>query len=115
MTAEDSTPKAVVQRQVEAYNQGDIDEFVTCYDEQASVVDLAQNEILAEDSTEIRAHFVELFDTVPDLQCEVRDKFQVGEYVALHEHVTAMGESRDALAVYQVQNGLIQGLWLGEP
>lgn len=114
MSEEASTPDAVVQRQIEAYNQRDIDSFVDCYGEQAIVVDLTQNEVLAENRTEIRDHYGELFNTVPDLHCEIHDKFQVGEYVALDEHFTAMGESGNALAVYQVRDGRIHGLWLGE-
>lgn len=114
MSGHESTPERVVHQQVEAYNQGDIDAFVECYSEQATVVDLDQDETLGRGKTAIRKHFGELFDNFPDLRCEVREQFRVGEYVVLSERVTGSGESRNALAVYRVEDGLIQGLWLGE-
>lgn len=114
MSGHESAPERVVEQQVEAYNQGDIDTFVECYSEQATVADLGQNETLGRGRTAIREHFGELFDTFPDLHCEVREQFRVGDYVVLNEYVTGTGEPRDALAVYRVKDGLIRGLWLGE-
>lgn len=115
MTGHESGPEEVVQQQVEAYNQGAIEAFVACYSEDATVTDLGQNETLGRGRAAIREHFGELFETFPDLHCEVKEQFRVGEYVVLNEHVTGTGEPRDTLALYRVEDGLIQGLWLGEP
>lgn len=109
------TPSGVVQAQVEAYNAGDIEGFLDCYDEDAEIVRLEDAEVIAHGHEEIRAQYAELFEAFPDLHCDVPEEFTVGEWVVSREHITGMGEEgpMDALAVYNVVGGEIRRLWIG--
>lgn len=114
MTADsDLGPAGVVHRQKEAYNDGDADEFAAWYDEQAVVARLEDGERMAEGREDIRDQWAELFWAEPDLHCEFTDEFTMGRFVACRERITGMEEPLDALAVYLVDDGVIQRLWLG--
>lgn len=114
MTADSGlTPSEVVHRQIEAYNDGDSDEFASWYAEDAVVMRLEDGERMAEGREEIRTEWGDLFEAVPDLHCEVTDEVAVGQFVAHRERVTGMDEPLDALAVYLVDDGAIQRVYLG--
>ena len=108
-----STPEAVVHRQIDAYNDGDVDAFSRCFAEQATVASLEDGEVAATGRDEIREQYGDLFEAVPELRCTVTDEFTVGAFVVGRERVTGIDEPFDALAVYLVQDGVIQRLWLG--
>ncbi len=110
---QESTPTAVVDRQVDAYNAGDPDAFAACYGENAVVASLGDGERLAEGREGIRQQWGQLFEANPDLHCEVTDELAIGEFVACRERVTGMGDPVEALAVYRVSEGTIQRVWLG--
>lgn len=112
--ASDSAREGVVHRQTQAYNEGDIDDFAACYGEQAVITKLDEEEIVAEGREDIHSHYGELFEAVPDLSCEVTDEFTVGEFTVCKERVTAGDETLNALAIYLVQEDIIQRLWLGD-
>lgn len=111
-TESDADPENVVQRQTDAYNAGDIEAFTACYADDARIERLCEEGSVAEGHEEIHDEYNQLFEAVPDLTCEVTDEFVVGEYVACKERVTGMDEPMDAFALYLVQNGAIQRLWL---
>jgi hypothetical protein len=106
-------PETIVQRQAEAYNDGDIAAFASYYAEQAEITTLGESEVIAVGRDEILDEYGRLFEAVPDLQAEVVAEITVGEYVATKERVTGSDEPREALAVYLVRDGLIHHLWIG--
>ena len=108
----DAAPAEVIQQQTDAYNDGDIEAFTACYAEDAQIQRLGDETTVAEGHEEIHDEYGELFEAIPDLTCEVTNEFIVGQYVACKERVVGIEEPMDALAVYLVQNGLIQRLWL---
>ena len=110
---EDRHPAAVVERQVDAYNDGDTGAFADCYGEDAVVASLDDGERLAVGREQIEQRWGELFDAHADLHCEVTDEIALGEFVAHRERVTGMGEPAEALAVYRVSDGAIRQVWLG--
>ncbi|MFB6270870.1 MAG: nuclear transport factor 2 family protein [Halobacterium sp.] len=114
MTAEsNTTPEAVVGRQTEAYNDQDVDAFVSCYAEDAVIASI-DGERVADGHDEIREEYEQLFEAVPDLRCEVTDEFTVDDYVVCRERVTGTGEPITAVAVYLVEDGAIRRLWLAD-
>lgn len=107
------TPAAVVDRQVQAYNDGDADAFAACYDEDAVVAGLGDGELLAQGREEIRERWGQLFRANPDLHCEVTDELTLGPFVVCRERVTGIEGPIDALAVYRVDGDAIRRVWLG--
>jgi hypothetical protein len=96
-----------VERQVRAYNEHDVDEFVACYAE-AVVIEDADGSILVRGREQIRDHYGQIFDRLPDLHAEVVSRIRVGSYVIDEERVTgrADGDLHTA-AVYHLDDGLI--------
>lgn len=111
----DSAPWTIVEGQADAYNDGDVDAFVSYYAESAKITRLDEAEVIAAGRDEIHDEYSQLFEDVPDLRAEVLDEFSVGEFVATKERVSGLDGTREALAVYLVQDGLIQHLWIGDP
>jgi hypothetical protein len=106
------SPADVVDRQLAAYNDGDVDAFVAEFADDAVIAGFAEDEPMAVGREEIRAMYGELFETVGP-EAEILDRLALGEYVVDHERVEQGGEEMEAIGVYRVVDGEITGLWLG--
>ena len=105
------SPVDVVDRQIVAYNDGDVDAFVAEFDDDAVVAGFADEEPMAVGESEIRALYGEQFEAFsPDV--EILSRLSLGEYVVDHERVEQGGEEMEAVGVYRVVDGEIVGLWL---
>jgi hypothetical protein len=111
--SEDSTsPEAVVNRQLAAYNDGDVEAFVAEFAEDAVVTGFDDQEPMAVGEHEIRELYGQQFETVSP-EAEVLSRIALGEYVVDHERVEREdGEEMEAIGVYRVVDGEIAGLWL---
>ena len=123
------TPEAVVQRQLDAYNGRDIDEFVACYSDHARLRPLVVRRPTLRDRASaarlrvrgasarelIREIYGRLFDDSPALHAEVIARIVRGDFVIDHERVTGQNRSSfDIVAIYEVRNGLIMQVWFIE-
>lgn len=113
--ATEETPASVVEAQLLAYNEGDVDAFVDQFAEDAVVWTLGATDEQIRGREEIRETYGQLFEVNPSMRFETRDWLTVGNTVAVHE-VMFLDDERfsDSLSVYQVQDGLITHLWLVE-
>lgn len=110
-----TTPEDVVQRQLDAYNAGDIDAFAATHDP-AVVVRSGAGEVHCRDREDLRDHYGRLFASVPGLRAEVQQRICVGCWVIDAERVTApSGEQLQAVAVYRVEDGRIREVLLLDP
>lgn len=107
--------REVVDGQLDAYNEGDADAFAASFAEDAVIAPLSGDETDAAGRDAIREQYGELFEAYPDLNCEFSDRLTVGPFDVCHESITGMDEPMQALAVYEVRDGVIQRLWLGHP
>lgn len=97
-----------VERQVQAYNTGDLEAFVACY-AQDVVFEDAEGESLTSGRDEIRKRYAELFETAPNLHADIRSRIRVGSYVVDDEQVSGFpGGDIHAVAIYRLNSeGLI--------
>lgn len=107
-----TTPCEVIDRQIAAYNQRDLDSFVACYAPDATVVQ-PDGSILPSGHQEIRARYGKLFAGSPNLRAEIANRIEVGTVVIDEERVTGfvlpgMPSEIHAAVVYRVVDGLIQ-------
>jgi len=107
-----NAPRDIVDRQLAAYNRGDLDEFVACYAGDARVVQ-PDGSLLASGHDEIRARYGELFDLSPDLRAEIRNRIEVGSTVIDEEYLTGfvlpgMPTEIHAAVAYRVSDDLIR-------
>ena len=81
----------IVARQVQAYNQRDLEAFVACYTSDALVeteVDGDSQVIRGHDA--IRSLYGQCFEASPELYCEVKSQLQVGSYMVYEEYITGI-------------------------
>jgi hypothetical protein len=106
------SPVDVVDRQIAAYNDGDVDAFVAEFAEDAAVTGFEAEEPMAVGESEIRALYGEQFAAFSP-EVEILSRISLGEYVVDHERVEQDdSEAMAAIGVYRVVDGEIAGLWL---
>ncbi|MEU8652763.1 nuclear transport factor 2 family protein [Streptomyces sp. NPDC048737] len=94
-----------VQRQIDAYNRRDLNDFLSCYAE--SVQLLANGVVSASGKQALRAVYAEQFAEVR-VQATSVGRIHHGEWVVDAERIVADGApAMDVLALYRVRDGLI--------
>lgn len=112
--ADPASPEAVVDRQLVAYNEGDIDAFVAAYAADAEIYrPLQGNALVMRGHEEIRAGYGPRFATPPGVRAEIRKRIALGDLVTDHEHLPLKDQA--AVATYEVRGGLIRRVWLFGP
>ena len=104
-----STPRAVIQRQLDAYNAKDIDAWLATYSADAEQFEL-HGARLASGHAEMRERMAVRFSE-PDLHAELLSRQVMGGVVVDHERITrTFPEGKgtvEMLCVYEVANGVI--------
>lgn len=108
----DKAPEAVVDRQLDAYNSGDIDAFMATYSPTIEIFNHPDTPRFSGVAA-MRERYAKLFNDTPDLQCTILNRIVLGDQVIDHEHVTGYSDGRvvNAVAIYEVKEGLIQRVW----
>jgi len=106
-------PAWVVQQQVNAYNARDIERFIATFAEDAVVRRFPEGEERMRGHAGLRETYERLFAESPKLHCRVVNRTVQGRFVVDRELVTGLrqGPVVRAVAVYEVEDGLIQNLW----
>jgi len=106
-------PEAVVMRQVEFYNARNLEGFLSTYHEDAVIERPSQGVVVARGRRAIREGFAKLFAANSALHCAVDARIVKGDFVAISEKITGLAAegARDALAIYEVKDGLISRVW----
>lgn len=108
LVAEES-PKHIVQKQVEAYNNRDIDAFLATYTKEVKVYTFP-NTLNYEGREEMRKRYAPMFQKTKDLHCKIIKRIVNGSKVIDEELVTSNGNQFKAVAIYQVTNGKISSV-----
>jgi hypothetical protein len=105
-----TSPEAVVQRQLDAYNARDLDALLATYAPDARQYELPAT-LLATGHGEMRPRFAVRFEE-PDLHARLLQRAVMGNIVIDYETVTRnFPEGRgevDLVAIYEVVDGLIR-------
>lgn len=108
-----TSPEAIVQRQLEAYNARDLERFVACYGDDVRVY----RPPATEPAIEGKAALAEFYSTQrfnrPGLKAEIVDRMVLGNKVIDHERIHGVCDRPfEAAAVYEVSDGLIRRMWM---
>ena len=79
----------VVDAQIRAYQAKDVERFLSCYAEDASVV-LFDGTPMFADKQVMREQYGKLFAGSPGLHLTIADRMTAGEFVIDEEHVSGM-------------------------
>lgn len=107
-------PSDVVQAQVDAYNDHDLDRFLACYANDAAIYDLSGRQPVIRGPIAMRESYAFLQDMPDGAGVDIIDRVVSGAVVVDKESFVGMPEGvaiPDALAVYEVRNGKIQNVW----
>ncbi len=100
------SPEQIVQRQVNAYNARNIDVFVDTYADDIEVFNFP-NETSMKGKEVLRSQFTKMFEQVPNLYCEIKNRIVLGNKVVDREHVRFGENYSDVIAIYEVTQGKI--------
>jgi len=98
--------ETIVQKQLEAYNNRDIDAFVKTYAVNVKLYTFP-NEVSTQGQAALKRQYASFFENTPDLKAEIVNRIVLGNKVIDKEKVTVNGSIFYAVAIYEVENGLI--------
>ena len=100
--------ESLVQKQVDGYNDGDIESFLEPYSDSVEIYELP-NTLLRKGKANMRPYYEKKFAENPDLHCEIVNRIVNGRMVVDKERITGFsdGHTFEDLAIYEIENGEI--------
>lgn len=103
----DSSPVAIVQRQLNAYNNRDVEGFLETYSDDAVLFNFPA-EVRTSGKDKLRERYTEMFAKTPELHCEILERMVLGNTVIDHERITGKaGGTVEAIGIYKIANNKI--------
>lgn len=101
-----------VQTQLDAYNTGDIELFLSAYSDTVKIYTFP-DEPRFTGKEEMRRRYGPMFERSPDLQCRLVSRTVMKDKVIDHESVVwnKTDPPTEVIAIYRVADGLIQEVW----
>ncbi len=110
--AADTSPLAVVQRQLDTYNAQDIDGFAEAFAEDAQVFrNIGDTEPAMQGRAAIHATYGKIFRENPQNKSTLLGRMVQGNFVLDHELITGRDSELRIVAIYEVMDGLITRAW----
>jgi len=100
-------PEAIVDKQLKAYNERNINAFMATYSEDVKLYSYPDH-LNTDGQDQMRKSYNTWFNGVSDLHATIKKRIVIGNKVIDQEQVTANGRIIDAIAIYEVKDGLIK-------
>ena len=101
------TPLALVQRQLNAYNARNIDAFLEPYSDDVELY-MFPDKLIVKGKENMRKEYGEMFKSLSDLHCEIKERIIQGNIIIDKESVSGMGKTKlEATAIYHIDNNKI--------
>jgi hypothetical protein len=100
----------VVQQQLEAYNNRNINSFMATMSTEIVLYNFADGKLLAQGFKDVKAMYSSLFSQSPQLHSELTNRIVLGNQVIDHETITGrMGSSEaiELVVIYEVSESKI--------
>ncbi|QRM90405.1 amidohydrolase family protein [Lacinutrix sp. WUR7] len=104
------TPVDLAQRQLNAYNFRNIDAFLEPYAEDVAVY-MYPDKLLYTGKETMRKQYASMFDNMPNLHCELKERIVQGNIVIDKELVQFGEEMLEAVAIYHIENNKIKKVY----
>lgn len=103
-------PESIIQKQVEAYNQRDIEVFVACHHPEVELYNFSASTPFATGRAKVREIYSDVFDNSPHLHTEVMQRIVLGNKVIDYETVRGRKGIDELIivAIYEVEEGMIR-------
>lgn len=99
-------PENIVQEQVEAYNNKDIDAFLATYSDDIEIYNFP-NTLNMKGKVEMREVYEDMFKRINVLHCEIKKRIIINDKVIDHEFVKFDENFSSVVAIYEVKNNKI--------
>ena len=110
-----ATAVDVVEEQLQAYNARDLDRFAATYAEDIRIYRMPADEPAIAGQAQLREAYRKRFAS-PGLHADIVGRIAIGNKVIDHERVVGIKEVPiEAVAVYEVEGGLIKTVWFFYP
>ena len=112
-----SSIEALVQRQLEAYNRHDLEQFLACYSPEVEVRTFPEQTLLMTGRGEMRERYASLFER-GTVQAELLQRMTLGDVAIDYERVEGLEDQPghvDAVAMYHVEGDFIRRVWFIKP
>lgn len=108
-----SDVESLIQREVRAYNDRDLEAFMATYHPEVKIFRFPDT-LLYSGLEQMRPYYKELFDKAKDLHVEIAERIVMGDTVIDHEKITGhtRSPSLEAVLIYQLKDGLIHRVWI---
>ena len=100
------SPRHIVDKQLEAYNNRDIEGFAATYSQDVELFNFP-NQPIGKGRENLIHTYKAFFESTPDLHCEIKNRTVIGNKVIDEEYLTMNGQNFSAVAIYEVENGKI--------
>lgn len=107
------TPTALAQRQLNAYNGRNIEAFLEPYADDVELYTYP-NKLLSKGKESMRKDYTQMFETTPDLHCELVGRLVQGSIVIDKERVRFGNTTIEAIAIYHIENNKIKKVYFVE-
>ncbi|WP_442266770.1 nuclear transport factor 2 family protein [Tenacibaculum sp. ZS6-P6] len=105
IVAEES-PRHIVQKQLEAYNNRNLKNFLATFSEDVKVYTYL-DKLNYQGKKKMELVYGPMFNSVKDLNCKILNRIIKGNKVIDEEQITINGKSFKTVAIYEVNNGKI--------
>jgi hypothetical protein len=106
------SPEEVVQKQLETYNNKDIDGFISLFHPDAVIYALGTHEPMAIGKENIRLIYTNLFNQSPNLHSEIKQRIVFGNKVIDYENITGRKGSSEAIELIMIY--IVEGDFIKE-
>jgi len=109
-SAHPNDPEKVVQANLDAYNKGDIEGFMSYFSSDILIRDFDSGVVTAEGKKEVREIYSELFKASPDLHSRILKRTVFDNKIVDHEYITGRNGSQEPLElvlIYEVRDSKI--------
>ena len=106
------SPESIVQKQVEFYNNHDLEGFISTYHEDIEIFNFRDKSLIIQGKSNLPNRYKERFE-VQKAHADIVNRMIVGNVVIDHEHVkyVTSDEIMKVVAIYQIEDGLIRKVW----
>lgn len=98
-------PEEIVQKQLDTYNARDIEGFMSVMSQDVTLINHADQKIIAEGIEEVHGIYTNLFQKSPKLHSQLTNRIVMGNKVIDHESITGrMGSDEviELVVIYEV-------------
>ena len=100
------SPEQVVQKQLDTYNAGDIEGFMSVMAPDVALHNFSDGQLLAKGHKEVKALYANLFEKSPQLKSTLTNRIVLGNQVIDHESITGRMGSQEIIelvVIYEVK------------